>query len=742
MESPESSIGFKQYGLMLKRRWLPASAVFVSVLVFTSLAVFLLKPTYVAQGIIRFKRGTTTSSLTELGENIGQLDPIVEQNNPLQTEIVVIRSAPIVQKTIARLNLRDKQGAPLEPEKFLKQLRVENLLETDVLQVSYIGKDPEEITVIVNTLITHYLESNLAGNRVEATTVRQFIEKQLPRAEATTRQVEAALRRFKERNKVVDLQEEANSKELAIADLQKQITQAQAELTDVNAQSTKLRNELGIDLQKAKAATALSQSPGVQEVLREFQQVESQLAVEQTRFQGTHPSIAALKRREAYLRALLQKRVKQVLGGQKQVPDKNLQISEFEQDLTEELVKSEGRRLGLASQVAALSNAQAAYSQRVNVLPRLEQEQRELERKLEAAQSSYESLLKQLQEARVAENQNAGNATVIEAAQVPKKPVAPRKLLYLVAGGLLGSLLSIAAALILESRDRSIKTVAEARELLGLNLLGVIPTLKGSKKTARRHRASERCTPEIVVRHSPRSPFSAAYRMLWAKLKFLNSKNELKVIVVTSSVPREGKSTVSANLAATMAQLGQRTLLVDADMYCPIQHRIWGLHNEMGFSNVLVGQVEFKEAVKTAMLNLDVLTAGVEPCDPLALLDSQQMTSLVKIFSASYDFVIIDTPTLTVEADTLILGQRADGVLLVVRPGVVDAASAIFTKEFLEQSGQNVLGQVVNGVIPDNEPHRYYYSTQEDYTEESPTTDQTIPQFRGEKDFSPPRLGG
>lgn len=250
----------------------------------------------------------------------------------------------------------------------------------------------------------------------------------------------------------------------------------------------------------------------------------------------------------------------------------------------------------------------------------------------------------------------------------------------------------------------------------------MIPILKGSKKTARRG-ASERGTPEIGVRHSPRSSFSAAYRMLQAKLKFLNSKNELKVIVVTSSVPREGKSTVSANLAAAMAQLGQRTLLVDADMYCPVQHRIWGLHNEMGLSNVLVGQVEFKEAVKTAMLNLDVLTAGVEPFNPLALLDSQQMSSLVKIFSASYDFVIIDTPALTVEADALILGERADGVLLVVQPGIVDAASATFTKEFLEQSGQTVLGQVMNGVIPENELHSDYF-TKQYYTEESETMDE------------------
>ena len=158
-----------------------------------------------------------------------------------------------------------------------------------------------------------------------------------------------------------------------------------------------------------------------------------------------------------------------------------------------------------------------------------------------------------------------------------------------------------------------------------------------------------------------------------------------------------------------MTQVGHRVLLVDADMRSSMHHRIWKLPNQLGLSNLIVGQGEAKTAIEEVMPNLHILTAGVMPRNPIALLGSQGMASLVEIFSANYDFVIIDTPALSVAADAPTVGNIADGILLVVRPGVVDTAIATNVKEFLEKSGQKILGQVINGVIPKNEPYRYYY---------------------------------
>jgi capsular exopolysaccharide synthesis family protein len=220
---------------------------------------------------------------------------------------------------------------------------------------------------------------------------------------------------------------------------------------------------------------------------------------------------------------------------------------------------------------------------------------------------------------------------------------------------------------------------------------------------------TEGTAPEHQVINSPHSITSEAYRMLQANLKFLSPDQDLKVIVVTSSVPKEGKSTVSTNLAAAIAQLGSRVLLIDADLHHPQQHHIWDLTNEVGLSEVIVGQTEVKKAMKQVMPNLDVLPSGIIPPNSLALLGSKRMNSLIEDFSKIYDFVIVDTSPLLLVADALTLSKMSDGILLVARPGVIDRVSANATKERLEQSGQNVLGLVVNGVMIENEPDSYFH---------------------------------
>lgn len=192
----------------------------------------------------------------------------------------------------------------------------------------------------------------------------------------------------------------------------------------------------------------------------------------------------------------------------------------------------------------------------------------------------------------------------------------------------------------------------------------------------------------IIIRDFPCSSISEAYRMLRVNLNFISADRELKVIVVTNSVPQEGKSTVAANLATAIAQMDRQVLLIDGDLHRPVQHKIWDLMNNQGLSNLIFKQEEITTTIKKVMPNLDVLTSGIVPPSPAALLDSQRMATLMANFSDKYDFVIVDTPALTVAADAVTLGQMADGVLLVVRPGVVDSVNATFAKELLAKSGQ------------------------------------------------------
>jgi succinoglycan biosynthesis transport protein ExoP len=718
METQEHTFKISKYSHFLKRHSLPALGVFFPVFLISLVALSLKNPAYEAEGKMLFQRTNTISSLTGVGTEVSKLEPLAgDTSNPLNTEREIISSFPVVQKTINQLNLKNKKGEPLSTKEFIKQLTIKDVKGSDVLQISYKDTDPKTAAEVVNTLMQVYLNQNIVFHRMEVTAARKFLEQHLPEAELVVRKVDVQLRHFKEKNQVVVLTEEATRAVERMADLNKQIGDSKSRIAALDAESQAIRNQLKMNSQQAVTTTAVSQSRGVQGILTEIQQLETRLAARRVILQETHPEIIHLKNNLTELRKILKTRVKEVAGTAESKLNNNLQIGEFQQTLSAKLVELESTRFGLANQVIALSNLEANHRDRLKILPRLEQQQRELQRKLEAAQSTYSLLLQKLQESRIAENQNVGNAQIISAAQIPDEPLSSPMVSYLSAA-LIASLAGLASMYILEARDTSIQTVDEAKELLGLTLLAVIPAFINSKKSPRRQEEVEPYSQSLFVRNMPRSSISESYRMLRANLNFVSADKELRTMVITSSVPQEGKSTVAANLALTMAQMERKVLLVDADLHRPVQHRIWDLTNDKGLSNVIVGQAELKTAVKTVMDDLDVLTAGVVPPSPASLLDSKKMAGLIETFAAIYDFVIIDAPSLTIAADAATLGQMADSLLLVVRPGVVDSVNATIAMEVLEKSGQNVIGQVINGVVQKNERHSYYYLNNEYYPQE------------------------
>ncbi len=289
-------------------------------------------------------------------------------------------------------------------------------------------------------------------------------------------------------------------------------------------------------------------------------------------------------------------------------------------------------------------------------------------------------------------------------------PVAPRKKLYLVAGAMLGGLLAAATALLLEALDQSVKTVEEAKLCFNQPVLGVIPKFSKIKGLVRQRDTDNRFIPPLIVCTESNSMGNESYHMLRSNLEFLNSDAPPKVLVVTSSLPQEGKSTVSSNLAAAIAQAGQKVLLIDADMHHPIQHWIWDIRQHPGLSHLLVEQANFSQAAVQPLPNLTVMPAGAVPPTPAALLDSKRVSNILQQFKEAFDFVIIDTPALSAGASASILGKRADGTLLVVRPGIATQQSASLVRTMLEQGQQRMLGLVVNGVISTNEPYGQYLS--------------------------------
>jgi capsular exopolysaccharide synthesis family protein len=705
---------FSSYLGTLRRHWVTTTSVFALTLAITFVSTLFLKPSYRAEGKLLFKVDRT-QVLSGLTDEARELKPLVETQSPLSTQIEVITSKNLLTQVIHTLNLRNRKGELLEPEDLQENINVKIIGGTDVLQLSYENSSATQAAAVVNTLMQFYIENDIQASRSEASKARKFIAEQLPKTENTLRKAEIALLRFKTRNKVVDLQEEAKAAVTEIANLESRINATNSELGETSAKLSALQQKVGLNPQTAVLISKLSQSSEVQDILYELQKTTQQLAVGRGVFQDRHPVIVDLKAKQAALKALLRKHIQlAALGSKVPIQSDLLQNGDLQQSLVKDLLANEVQQRGASKRLTALSQALTTYQQRKSTLTGLELEQLELGRSVTAARSTYEALLGRLQELQVAENKNTSIARILDQALTPTKGLTYKKFLILGFGTLLGAFLATITVLFLGIRDRSLRSLKDIQKVFQYPLLGMIPYF--DKKTASCSLLTKANIPVVPVRDAPNSLVSEIYRTIQANLKFFSSNQLLNTIVVTSSVPQEGKSLVSANLAAAMAQGGQRVLLIDADIRRPLQHQLWNLSNQIGLADVIeddrIRLSELGMIIRpTTMNSLSLLTSGTLADYPTTLLNSNRMTSILNYLAVSYDFVVIDAPPILPFADASALGSIADGVLLVVRPGMVDPESAIATQEILERSGQNVLGLVVNGVDLREEPNAYFKYT-------------------------------
>ncbi len=720
-----------RYSLILRRRWLPASLVLAFTTLLVTIYAIRQPPNYQSKAQVQIKKSTKSSGLLEglsKIENLtgGGADSAL--NNPMSTQVEVVKSLPIMQDTINSLQLKDRKGEPMTPEQFAANFKVANVKGTEILEVSYQGPNRETNQQVINKVISLYVQRDLNAQRSDTRAARSFVEQQLPEVEAKVRKAENNLRLFREKEGVVDLTAEATKSVEIFTELSKEITTAQGELSAESARVGRMQEVLGVDVQTNTRIGLVSETPGVRDSLVSLQAVQKKLVEERARFTDNSPNIQDLQAKEQALKADLQKRIKGTLiGGRNQSQIVDLQSKGIQESMISDYAKAVAEKSSLEKKLESLKSVAAGYSSRIQKLPQLEQQMRDLGRGVEVSVTTYKTLLARLQEFKIAENQNTGNVSVVVPATLPgeNEKISAKLEQSISVGVLLGLILGAATAFVLDSFDRRIKTAQEARDLLPeFPVLGIIPGFeqKDLIVTTKLLFGQSTNLHKSIHKNAGSDMEKEAFRSLQTNLRFLNADNQVKVLVMSSSRPREGKSTVAANLAIVTSELGRRVLLVDADMRKPSQHRIWRQDPNVGLSSVLTGQISFEDAVIELDPNLYLLTAGVIPPNPVALIDSSQMGVLIAEWSRDFDVVIIDAPPLTVAADATILSKQSNGLVFVCRPGVADKDSIDTCNEILTQSGQNVLGMVLNDVKvdPGKRFKDYYYST--NGTDHTPTT--------------------
>lgn len=708
-------VNLNEYLVKVKRRWKPALAVFLLTLGVAGALSLLQEKTYQAQGKLLFRKNAP--GVGEIGEQAGTLEPILNDQTPLSTQLQVLGSEPVIQQVIDRQKLTNEEGEPIDPKDFRSQLNTGVIGGTDVVEISYSDRDPKKASEIVNALMDVYVQEQIRSNQSKPAAAREFIDRELPTIEAKVKEAETEISAFRTENNIIDLAEEKKGLVTNIGALNQQIATTGSQLQGMQAQAAALQGQLGLSLEQAVAANQLGSYPEVQSILQQLTQTESDLATERQRFNDEHPVVISLKEKKNALDQQLRGLIATNVGQGVNVSQGLLQNNGGNREnQLEQFITLKIEELSLQRQVAALYQTQQEYLQRAKELPRLEKTERELIRRAESAGQTYETLLSSLQDARLAENNNSGNADIVEYAAVPENGSSGATVL-LGMGLFLGAFLANLSIILLEMQDRSIQTVAEIKKKFPYKSLGITP-LESPKYQGR-----------IVTRDEPDSFSSEVYRMIQANLKFLTSDKPPKAILVTSSVPEEGKSTVTANLAAAIAQLGRSVLLIDADLRRSSQHRLWGVDNRQGLKDIIGSNISPLSAISHPMPKLSLLTSGVVESNPLAFLDSPEISDFIARSRREYDLILIDAPPLAVSADVLTLSKLVDGILFVTRPGIVEQESAELAQEALATTGQKVLGMVINGVKPrDFERYSYHGRYAKSYFKQD-SGSQSIPNF-------------
>ena len=703
-------LDFQKYWLVLKRRWIPATAVFVTI-VGSSLAYSLsLDKIYEAEAQLLIKVDRTPK-LTGLDDSSGEIEGLTADSDPLTTEAQLVSSRPLVNQIIKELDLRNDNGKLIDYKGIQDSLKATPIMGTDLLEVTYTDTDPEFAALVVNKAIELYQKDHTLNNRSETASARAFIDRQLPEVEATVKEAEANLRNFKNRNRIANLEQETTANINSLSTIADRIDEVEAELEGINARYSRLNNQLNMTWQEASAVSPLSQSMAVQRVLEQLQEVKVGLAQKQNYLSDNAPQIITLKEEETKLNALLDQQIASTLGSEQQrlIERVNiLSLGELKQDQIAEFAELGLQKEGLDRELATLRNTYNSYKQKSDTLPALEEQQRELERRLEAAQSTYQTLLSKLQETRISEQQNVGNVRVVNDAVVPEEEIGPSKKVIVAGGGIVGGFLAVATAFLLDIRDRTVKNVREIKTMLPYPFAGIVPDLNRLDKQLL---LPERSTdlPEIAANNISVPCIREAYHNIQLNLELLDEETANKVIVVTSSSSAEGKSSVSANLAVAQAQCGKKVLLIDADLRRPTQHKLWNIPNEIGLADVLQQDTVWFDNLHHVIPNLDLMTSGTVAKNPISLLNSLLMRELLTSSSSYYDCIIIDTPPLVGLADSKILSKLADGLLFVVRPKVANYGSVVAASEILAHKDFNVLGVVANSVNIDKDSYEYGY---------------------------------
>jgi polysaccharide biosynthesis transport protein len=690
--------------------------------------------------------------------NIKQVNPVTEtgatlETSDIQTQIRILQSESLVERVVDKLKMakapdsQDQSRLSMwrralnmaEPvsanpredvvKRISRGLKVRSAGQTRLLEITADSPDPRTATDIANTLASEFIEQNLEARWKTTEHTSQWLTRQLDEMRIKLERSEDSLQAYARQSGLMFTMEKTSVSEEKLSQIQQTVSALQADR--VSKQS---RYEMALASPPEALPDVLNDAS-----LREYQakltELRRQIAELTATYTPEHTKVRRVQAQLATIEAALQRERADII---RRIGN------EYEEAKRKEALMT-GAYSGQAQQVVGESEKAIKY----NIL----------KREVDSNRSLYDTMLGQLKQATIAAAMRASNVRIVDPAKVPSRPYKPDAALNSGLGLLAGIFLGAAFVIMRERADRTIQQPGDAPFYLNLPELGIIPA--GATESARQLERLERMMSNgndrllplsegrengnhpargpaadqgtqtavadrielITWQHKP-SVVAESFRSLLISILFSDGNGSRpKVLVLTSASPSEGKSTVVSNLGIAIAEVGQKVLLIDADLRKPRLQHIFSLTNERGLSDILRKRTTMNGngnmgglIRETEVPGLFVLTSGPETAGSTSLLYGAYLPELLKQLGAEFETILIDTPPMLQIPDARVVGRIADGVIVVLRSGKTSRDAAMAATQRFAEDGTKILGTILNDWNPKSSPDGYYGYHSSEYT--------------------------
>jgi len=687
-----SAIDFREYWrVALKRRWTVISFA-ATVLAVVGLYSFLAPPTYTAMGTLLIEREPNILSF----EEIFQIETF--NDDYFQTQYKLLQSRTLAEDTIDRLKLYENAafagkvktgkegGGWTDPvlrsrlvEAFQGRLGVKPISQTRLVEVSFKARDPKFAAEVLNGLFDAYIDMNVQKKFQATEQATEFLTSQITSIRGEIDRDERKLQEYGAEKNIIALSNTETTVVEKLGELNKALTAAQIDMIQKETYYNEIRMASPDKIPEA------IKNPLILKLREDYARMNREYTKKQETFLPDYPEMKRLKTELDAAKIALETETGVLIKGA--YSDYQAALQQY-RSLDGVFNRQKQDAIQMNSNAILYNSLKIEVANRKTLLENLMRRQSE---------TGVSARLKGLR---------TSNIWIVDRAEVPIDPSSPKKKRNLVLALMLGLFGGLGLAFLFERLDNSVKSFEDVEKYAGLASLGMVPAFRPNGEGGGGDDMPH--SIELVTHFAPKSTYSENYRSIRTTLLLSMPDSKLKTIVVTSALPREGKTATVSNLGVALAQAGKNVVIVDADLRKPRQNRIFKLKGRSGLVNYLAAGASLGDVIQaTAIPKLYVVAAGPVPPNPVELLGSEKMAALLDELRRNFDFVLLDTPPTLAVSDAVVMGPHLDGAILVVRGGQTSRDALRSAREMLDKHKIRTVGVIINDVRVRD--YNYYY---------------------------------